>query len=138
MTAALEKTFAQASRLPKAAQVQLAEQMLEDLDGEAHWDRTLTQSQPLLEKMAPGARSRSTPSKSSKNSSSGLANRNAVEKCLDRHPRSKETRSAAEPMRVNPNNPKQRVPRPNLVANEMLRGDRFDGLNILGIVCGNH
>lgn len=52
MTAVLEKAFARASRLPKAAQKQLAEQMLEEIEGEMDWDQTLTESQPLLERMA--------------------------------------------------------------------------------------
>ena len=56
MTALLEKAFAKASHLPRAAQEQLAEQLLEDLDAESKWDKTLTASQPLLEKLAAKAR----------------------------------------------------------------------------------
>jgi hypothetical protein len=56
MTAALERAFTKASRLPKAAQKQLAEQLLEDIDGELRWDQTLADSQSLLERMAAKAR----------------------------------------------------------------------------------
>jgi len=52
MTSALEKAFNKASHLPAAAQDQLAEQMLEDLEGEAKWDQIFAKSQDLLEKMA--------------------------------------------------------------------------------------
>ncbi len=56
MTVSLEKAFAKASRLPRAAQEQLAEQMLEDIEGELKWDQTLADSQKLLEEMAGNAR----------------------------------------------------------------------------------
>ena len=56
MTLLLEKAFAKASHLPRAAQEQLAEQLLEDVEGELNWDQTLAASQPLLEKMAGKAR----------------------------------------------------------------------------------
>jgi formate dehydrogenase maturation protein FdhE len=56
MAQLLEKVFAKAARLPAAAQKQLAAQMLEDLDGEIKWDKTLINSQPLLEQMASAAR----------------------------------------------------------------------------------
>jgi hypothetical protein len=52
----LKNKFARASRLPKAAQKQLAEQMLEDIEGEMRWDQTLSESQPLLERMTAKAR----------------------------------------------------------------------------------
>jgi 2,4-dienoyl-CoA reductase-like NADH-dependent reductase (Old Yellow Enzyme family) len=52
MTASLLKAFDQASHLPKAAQEQLAAQLLDDIKGELKWDQTLADSQPLLEKMA--------------------------------------------------------------------------------------
>ena len=45
-----------ASHLPRAAQQQLATQMLEDIEGETKWDHTLAESQGLLEKMANKAR----------------------------------------------------------------------------------
>jgi hypothetical protein len=56
MTALLKKAFNKASHLSPAAQKQLAEQLLDDLDGEAKWDATLANSQNLLEKMATKAR----------------------------------------------------------------------------------
>jgi hypothetical protein len=56
MTQSLEKAFAQAARLPAAAQEQLAEQMLEDIAGELKWDDSLAGSQPMLEAMAERAR----------------------------------------------------------------------------------
>jgi hypothetical protein len=49
MTASLARAFEEASRLPEPAQEQLAEQLLEDLEGEARWDETLGNSQNLLE-----------------------------------------------------------------------------------------
>ena len=56
MTATLRKAFSRASHLPKAAQEQLAAQLLDDIAGEEKWDSTLANSQPLLEKMAAKAR----------------------------------------------------------------------------------
>jgi hypothetical protein len=56
MTALLEKAFSKASHLPRAAQEQLAEQLLEDVEGEMKWDQTLAASQRLLEKMVSKAR----------------------------------------------------------------------------------
>jgi len=56
MTALLAKAFAKASRLPQAAQEQLAEQLLAEVEGELQWDQTLARSQNLLEKMAADAR----------------------------------------------------------------------------------
>jgi hypothetical protein len=52
MTAALQKAFKKASDLPASAQDQLAEQLLVDIAGEKKWDKTLADSQELLEKMA--------------------------------------------------------------------------------------
>jgi len=52
MTASLKKAFEKAGALPKAAQEQLAEQLVEDIEGELAWDQTLARSQPLLERMA--------------------------------------------------------------------------------------
>ena len=57
MTALLEQAFLKASRLPRSAQEQLARQMLQDIKGELKWDRTLAQSQDVLEKMARKTRS---------------------------------------------------------------------------------
>ena len=56
MTALLEKAFAKASDLPRVVQEQLAEQMLDDIAGESKWDKTLANSQKLLESMASKAR----------------------------------------------------------------------------------
>jgi hypothetical protein len=56
MTASLKQAFEAASHLPKAAQEQLARQMLEEMAGELKWDQTLADSQGLLEKMAQKAR----------------------------------------------------------------------------------
>ena len=56
MTASLERAFAKSSNLPKAAQNQLAKQMIDDIEAELKWDQTLANSQELLEKMARNAR----------------------------------------------------------------------------------
>lgn len=55
MTSSLQEAFAKASGLPEAAQEQLAEQLLEDIEGELRWHQTLASSQDLLEKMATAA-----------------------------------------------------------------------------------
>ncbi len=52
MTLSLEKAFAKASSLPDAVQEQLAEQMLEDIEGELKWDQSLAGSQDFLEELA--------------------------------------------------------------------------------------
>ncbi len=56
MTASLEKAFAKAAHLSKPAQDELADQLLEDIDGELKWDKTLASSQNSLEKLAAKAR----------------------------------------------------------------------------------
>jgi hypothetical protein len=56
MTASLEQAFVKASHLPRAAQEQLATQMLQDIEGELKWDQTLADSQEHLEKLARKAR----------------------------------------------------------------------------------
>ena len=56
MTTSLKKAFAKASSLPEEVQEQLAEQMLEDIEGELKWDQTLADSQGLLEDLARKAR----------------------------------------------------------------------------------
>ena len=56
MTAALKQAFTTASHLPRAAQEQLARQMLKDIEGELKWHRTLADSQALPERMAGHAR----------------------------------------------------------------------------------
>ena len=52
MVARLKKAFEQANQLPPAAQEQLADQLLEEIEGETKWDDTLAGSQPVLERMA--------------------------------------------------------------------------------------
>lgn len=52
MTRSLEEAFAKAAALPEAAQEQLAEQMLTDIEGELNWDATWAGSQDVLERMA--------------------------------------------------------------------------------------
>jgi hypothetical protein len=52
MTARLKDAFDKASQLPAAAQEQLAEQLMDEIEGEMKWDATLDGSQDLLEKMA--------------------------------------------------------------------------------------
>jgi tyrosyl-tRNA synthetase len=48
----LKDAFEKAAHLPAAAQEALAEQLIEELDGEAAWDNTLAESQDLLDQMA--------------------------------------------------------------------------------------
>jgi hypothetical protein len=57
VTPLLEKAFAKASRLPKAAQELLAEQLFAYIAGELKWDKMLAKSQDLLERLARQARS---------------------------------------------------------------------------------
>jgi hypothetical protein len=52
MTKSLEKAFAKASCLPEEVQEQLAEQLFDDIEGELKWDKTLANSQEILETMA--------------------------------------------------------------------------------------
>ena len=52
MVARLKKAFEQANQLPPAAQEQLSDQLLEEIEGETKWDDTLAGSQPVLERMA--------------------------------------------------------------------------------------
>jgi len=58
MTTSLKKAFSKATTLPPAVQDQLAAQLLEDIEGELKWDRTLATpaSQNLLEALADKAR----------------------------------------------------------------------------------
>ena len=57
MILSLKKALAKASRLPTAAQEQLAVQVLDDIAGELKWDQALARSQRLLERLARRARS---------------------------------------------------------------------------------
>ncbi|HWE93559.1 MAG TPA: hypothetical protein VG269_06245 [Tepidisphaeraceae bacterium] len=66
MTASLAKAFVKASRLPEAAQEQLAEQVLNDIRGELKWDQALADSQDLLEQLASKARSAKQQGKTTK------------------------------------------------------------------------
>ena len=52
MTTLLQEAFDKASKLPPGTQDLLAREIIEEIEGEARWDETLTHSQPLLEKMA--------------------------------------------------------------------------------------
>ena len=52
MVTRLKDAFQKAAHLPPAAQEALAEQLIEDLEGEAAWDATLSKSQDLLDQMA--------------------------------------------------------------------------------------
>ena len=55
MTTLLQEAFEKASKLPPGTQDLLAREILDEIDGEARWDETLANSQPLLEKMAQSA-----------------------------------------------------------------------------------
>lgn len=52
MTQLLAKAFEEASKLPERLQDEIAETLLEDLEGEERWDETLANSQDLLEQLA--------------------------------------------------------------------------------------
>ena len=52
MTELLEKAFAKASKLPQAEQDLLAQSLLDDLAAEEKWDKTFTDSQDELAKLA--------------------------------------------------------------------------------------
>ncbi len=52
MTSLLTKAFEEASRLPDKLQDELAEKLLEDLEGEKKWDATLASSLEVLDKLA--------------------------------------------------------------------------------------
>ena len=58
MTSQLEKAFAKAALLPEPVQDELASQLIEDIEQELQWDKTLAgpKSQQLLEQMAAEAR----------------------------------------------------------------------------------
>jgi len=48
--------MSKAAKLPAAVQNQLAEQLLDDIEGETKWDTTIAKSQSTLEKLAEKAR----------------------------------------------------------------------------------
>jgi len=52
VTQALSKAFEAASDLPEDAQQVLAEQLMEEIEGELRWDETLANTQDQLERMA--------------------------------------------------------------------------------------
>ncbi len=52
MTQLLAKAFEEASRLPDSLQDELAEKLLEDLEGEEKWDATLANSLDVLDGLA--------------------------------------------------------------------------------------
>ncbi|MFH1096574.1 MAG: hypothetical protein ABH886_05970 [Candidatus Desantisbacteria bacterium] len=52
MTQLLEKAFGQVEKLPQILQDEVAEQVLEDIEGEFKWDRTLAKSHDKLAKLA--------------------------------------------------------------------------------------
>jgi hypothetical protein len=52
MTELLSKAFEQAVKLPQTLQDEIAEQLLEDIEGELKWDETLAKSHDKLAKLA--------------------------------------------------------------------------------------
>ncbi len=52
MTKLLAQAFDKASELPENLQDELARELLEELAGEARWDRTLEQSADAIDRMA--------------------------------------------------------------------------------------
>jgi hypothetical protein len=52
MTKLLAQAFEKASGLPDDVQDQLAKEMLEEIEWESRWDRTLANSQEKLERLA--------------------------------------------------------------------------------------
>lgn len=52
MTELLAQAFEKASRLPQDLQDQLARELLEEIEWESSWDRTLANSQEKLERLA--------------------------------------------------------------------------------------
>ncbi|MBU0568990.1 hypothetical protein KJ693_12475 [bacterium] len=52
MTKLLEKVFERAVKLPQALQDEIAEELLEDIEGEFKWDETLAKSHDKLAKLA--------------------------------------------------------------------------------------
>ena len=52
MTPLLAKAFEEVSRLPEDLQDEIAERLLEDVEGESRWDETLASSPQTLEKLA--------------------------------------------------------------------------------------
>ncbi len=51
MTALLQEAFEKASSLPEDVQEILARELIEEIESESRWDKTLANSQPLLEQL---------------------------------------------------------------------------------------
>jgi hypothetical protein len=51
MTALLQEVFQKASGLPEDVQELLAKELLEEIEWETRWDKTLADSQPLLDRL---------------------------------------------------------------------------------------
>ena len=51
MTALLQAAFEKASALPAEVQELLAKELIEEIEWETRWDRTLADSQPLLDQL---------------------------------------------------------------------------------------
>jgi hypothetical protein len=52
MTILLAKAFEEASRLSEEAQNEIAERLLEEIEGEERWDATLASTPDVLERLA--------------------------------------------------------------------------------------
>jgi len=55
MIAVLEEAFRKASALPGELQELLAKELLMAIESETHWDKTLADSQPLLDRLTANA-----------------------------------------------------------------------------------
>ncbi len=52
MTVLLERAFQKASELPENLQDDLAHELLDEIEWESRWDKTLAESQPMLDRLA--------------------------------------------------------------------------------------
>ena len=52
MTSRLAKVFEEASRLPDEMQDEIADRLLDEIEGEDRWDGTLAETPDLLERLA--------------------------------------------------------------------------------------
>lgn len=55
MIALLQEAFQKASTLPEDVQELVAKELLDEIEWEASWDRTLADSQPLLDRLTENA-----------------------------------------------------------------------------------
>jgi len=55
MTALLQEAFQKASALPEDVQELVARELLDEIEWEASWDRTLADSHPLLDRLTENA-----------------------------------------------------------------------------------